>query len=112
MEENNVKTKKSRGSVVLFCLSVLIMVIAVSMIYMYTRQQASELLEVSAGTQYSSEDVESTVQDSSTAVEAQSAPFNVHNYQDSGIFIIGSGVFMLVIVVSFGIVKFVENKEE
>lgn len=112
MEENNVKTRKGHGSAILFCLSVLIMVVAVSMIYIYTRQQSSDMLQVNAQSDYASEDVESSDQDSLQMAETQNAPFSIHTYADSGIFIIGSGVFMLVIVVSFGIVKFAESKEE
>lgn len=104
--------KKSYSFALLVSLSVIIMIVAIAMIYVYTRQYNPAVLQANAQSESVSDNVGFINEESPQVLEHEAASLNIQTFEDSGIFIIGAGVFMLVIVASFGIVKFVERKDE
>lgn len=104
------KGKRSFG--LLVTLSVIIMMVAVVMIYIYTREYNPEVLQANAQSESASENVGFVNLDSPQVLETETATLTLKPFEDSSIFIIGAGVFMMVIVASFGIVKYVEKKDE
>lgn len=112
MEEKKATPKKSHSFAILVSLSMLIMIVAVSMIYVYTRQYNPDVLQVNAQSQSVSENIGYVNQNSPQVLENDSVQLTIKPLADSGIIIVGASVFMVVIVVSFGIVMFIEHKED
>lgn len=112
MEKKNAKKRKGYGFVILLSISVVVMIAAVSMIYVYTRHYNPAVLQVNAQSESAVDNVGFINQDSPQVLERDNVDLSIRTFSDSGIFIIGSGVFMVVIVVSFAVVKFVESKDE
>lgn len=112
MEEKIAEKKGKRNFAILVSLSVMIMVVAVAMIYVYTREYNPGVLEVNAQSESVSENVGFVNTESPQVIETEAVTLNIQTFEDSSIFIIGAGVFMLVIIASFGIVKYVERKDE
>ena len=113
MEENKKSSSRSKRSfAILASLSVMIMVVAVIMIYLYTRQVKPDVVSVNAQSTSASENVGYINEDSPQVLENDAAKLQLRTFKDSQIFIVGAGVFMIIIVVSFGVVKFVEHKED
>lgn len=112
MEEKKAVNASKRNFAILASLSVIIMVVAVVMIYMYTKQVKPDVVSVNAQSTSASEDVGYINQDSPQMLENDAGKIGIRRLEDSQIFIIGAGVFMVVIVVSFGVVKFMEKKDE
>ena len=112
MEEKNAEKQGQHSFALLITLSLIIMVVAFAMIYMYTRQYNPDVLQVNAQSESASQNEGFVNTESPQVLETQATGLNIQPFADSGIYIIGAGVFMLVIIVSFGIVKYVERKDE
>lgn len=112
MEEKIDEKKGRRSFALLVSLSIVIMIAAVSMIYVYIKQYNPGVVEVNAQSESASENMGFVNTESPQVLETEAASLNIQPFADSSIFIIGAGVFMLVIIASFGIVKYVEKKDE
>lgn len=101
----------SKMFMALMFLSVLVMTVAVSMIYEYTRQRP-EILQNNAQSTAVSENVGYVNTQSPQMLENDASNIRVTPLQTSPVFLVGIGVFMLIMVISFIFVKVVEYKEE
>ena len=111
MEEKK-KNSSKKMFTVLASISAMIMLVAVIMIYTYTKQIKPDVVDVNAQSNSASENVGYINEESPQELENDSSQIQIHMLKDSQIFIIGAGVFMAVIVASFAVVKVTEHKDD
>ena len=96
MEEKK-KNSSKKMFTVLASISAMIMLVAVIMIYTYTKQIKPDVVDVNAQSNSASENVGYINEESPQELENDSSKIQIHMLKDSQIFIIGAGVFMAVI---------------
>lgn len=110
--EKQKKSHNKRNFAIVASLSVLIMTVAVVLIYLYTRQLKPDVVAVNAQSNSASENVGYINEESPQVLEYDASKVQVKPLANSTVFIAGTGIFMIIIAVSFGVVKFVERKDD
>ena len=109
--KNKQTSHNKRNFAIVASIAVMITVVAVVLIFLYTRQLKPDVVEVNAQNNAASENVGYINEDSPQVLENEPAEVKVSPIANSPVVIAGSGIFMIIIVVSFGVVKFMEKKD-
>ena len=112
MKQKNDKKSGKTSFIVLITISLAVMLTAVIMIFVYTRQYKPDVVHANDQATAVEEDEGYVNEQSMQQLEHDASKIEVKPLDNSQAFIIGGGIFMVVIMGSYLFIKVKDHKEE